>query len=223
MIEDFKVKTPSAEALERKRRSMERLRNEGVPVLEGLPVIEDSAQAKRRTKEEVARRAMAVFIAAVKGEGLEQEIVDSVVAQYGAEDFFSPEEAEFIRDPEPAEQDRINFGWRYECAWVLFWALGYVEALARPEGMCDVPAMVQVIKGGNMERFLEGATLRTLEEILDETDLMYRYHWATTDARVKNMPAPAELDGGVVQERHYALNWLTGHMDDEWDDVSTDT
>ncbi|MGO7286211.1 DUF4272 domain-containing protein, partial [Rhizobium ruizarguesonis] len=24
-------------------------------------------------------------------------------------------------------------------------------------------------------------------------------------------------------ERHYALNWLTGYMDQDWDDISTDT
>jgi hypothetical protein len=27
----------------------------------------------------------------------------------------------------------------------------------------------------------------------------------------------------VVYERHYALNWLTGYMDQDWDDISTDT
>ena len=35
--------------------------------------------------------------------------------------------------------------------------------------------------------------------------------------------APSGLDPGVVQERHQALNWLIGYMDQHWDDVSTDT
>jgi len=27
----------------------------------------------------------------------------------------------------------------------------------------------------------------------------------------------------VTLERHYALNWLIGYMEQEWDDISTDT
>ena len=50
-----------------------------------------------------------------------------------------------------------------------------------------------------------------------------RYDWAVVDARVKNKPCPVGLDPGVVQERHHALNWLIGYMDQEWDDVATDT
>lgn len=223
MIEDFKAKPPSAEAIARKQRSIGRLRAEGVPVLDVLPVIEDSGEAKHRTKEEIAKRAIAVFIAAVKGEGLEQEIIDSVIEQYGAESFFSPEEAAFIADLDPGEQDRINFGWRYECAWILFWALGYVESLSRADHHCDVPELVSIFKNRNMEKFLEDARLRALDEILDETDLIYRYHWAATNARINHQPAPAGLDGGVVKEWHYALNWLIGYMDEEWDDVSVDT
>jgi hypothetical protein len=53
--------------------------------------------------------------------------------------------------------------------------------------------------------------------------LIYRYHWATTDARIKSQPAPVKLEGGVVQERHYVLNWLIGYLNQEWDDISTDT
>ena len=31
------------------------------------------------------------------------------------------------------------------------------------------------------------------------------------------------LDPGVTEERHYALNWLIGYMEQAWDDVSTST
>jgi hypothetical protein len=58
--------------------------------------------------------------------------------------------------------------------------------------------------------------------MLDQADLMYRYNWAVTDARINSKPS-ADLEAGVVQERHYALNWLIGYMDQDWDDVSTDT
>jgi hypothetical protein len=40
---------------------------------------------------------------------------------------------------------------------------------------------------------------------------------------MNNRAAPAELDEGIVMERHDALNWLIGSMNQEWDAVSTDT
>ncbi|HEX6611164.1 MAG TPA: DUF4272 domain-containing protein [Hyphomicrobiaceae bacterium] len=50
---------------------------------------------------------------------------------------------------------------------------------------------------------------------------MYRYHWAVRDASINGRPSPADLDPGIVMERHHALNWLIGYIDA--DDVTTDT
>lgn len=222
-IEELQAKEPSKEAKERKQKSIERLKKEGVPIIEHLPVIEDSAEAKKRTTEEIAHRAIAVVIAAVKGEGLDQATVDSLVKKYGAERFFSPDEARFIKDPSPSQPDRIKFSWRYECAWVLLWSLGYVDTLTKPEGICDVPKLAEIFRNRDAAQFIKDSKLRPFDQILDQADVIYRYHWATTDARVKSQPAPANLEGGVVQERHYVLNWLIGYMDQEWDDITTDT
>lgn len=222
-IEQHEAATPSAEAAVRKTRSMERLKKEGVPSIAHLPVIEDSKECRKRTAEEIAHRAIAVCITAVKGEGLDQATVEELVKKYGAEAFFTPKEKAFIKDPSPADQDRVNFAWRYECAWVLLWALGYVESLERPEKICDVVKLVGIVRDHSTAELVKDAKLRPPEQLLDEADLIYRYHWATTSARLKGQDAPGKLEAGVVMERHYVLNWLIGYMDEEWDDVSTDT
>ena len=59
-----------AEAVERKHRSETVLRAEGVPFIFHLPVIETAAEALKRSKEEVALRALCLLIVAAKGEGL---------------------------------------------------------------------------------------------------------------------------------------------------------
>jgi Domain of unknown function (DUF4272) len=105
----------------------------------------------------------------------------------------------------------------------MLWSLGFIDELPRPDKICDVPSAVSFLRDLGREAFLKKATLRSAREILDAADLIYRYHWATTDARIKNQPAPAGLDPGVFQERHYALNWLVGYSDQEWDDVRTGT
>src|SRR5260370_1327598 len=56
-----------------------------------------------------------------------------------------------------------------------------------------------------------------------QCDRIYRYHWAVTEAGLKKREASGKLDGGVVQERHYVLNWLIDYMEHKWDEVPTDT
>jgi hypothetical protein len=213
----------SQEAQQRKARSEARLEREAVPINRHLPMIESEAEVEPRTREEIALRALCLLLVAVKGEGLEQDIVERIVDDYGLAAHFTPKESAFVADPGPSEHDRIQFCWRYEAAWVLLWALGYVEALSKPTHICDVGHAVEQMKERSTGTFIADARLRPLAEILDEADLIYRYHWAVVDARIKQQPAPAELMPGVTMERHYALNWLVRYMDQAWDDISTDT
>jgi hypothetical protein len=46
-------------------------------------------------------------------------------------------------------------------------------------------------------------------------------HWAVRNAELDNLDA-VNFNAGIIQERHYALNWLT-YYNDNWDDVVTDT
>lgn len=211
------------EALRRKERSENILRTEGVPVNKSLPVIETEKEAHYRSKDEVAHRALALLVVAVKGEGSEQPRVDKVIKNYGLQSFFSTKERRFVDELSPSEHDRIQFSWRYEAAWVLLWALGYVEKLEKPAGICDVQRAVKFMSDRTSEQFIAGAKLRPLREVLDEADRIYRYHWAVVDARINGRSTPAGLELGVTMERHYALNWLIGYMGQEWDEVTTDT
>jgi hypothetical protein len=222
-IEAHERQAPSKEAAERKTRSIARLKKEGVPTIDHLPIIADSKTAKTRHVDEIAKRAIAVCLTAVKGEGIDQATIDSLVKKYGADKFFTPEEAAFIKNSKPTQQDRIQFSWRYECYWVLLWSLGYVDTLERPDDICDVKKAVGFLRDRTTEQFIKDAKLRPIASLLDEADLIYRYHWAVVDARLKGANAPAKLEAGVVKERHYVLNWLIGYMDQTWDDISTDT
>ena len=166
---------------------------------------------------------MALCIVAVKGEGIDRETLDILVGKFGAKDFFSPEEAKFVADDEPTAQDRINFTWRYECLWGLLWALGYVDKLGRPDAICDARKTVSFLTHLDPEKFIKESKLRPLSDILDQADLIYRYDWAIVDARVKGLDSPAGLDSGVVRERHHTFNWLIGYLEQDWDDIRTDT
>lgn len=84
--------------------------------------------------------------------------------------------------------------WKYEACWALLWALGLIDELKFPsESMtaedCEL-AITLISQCENLEAFLSKTNLRLLEEIMDEADLIYRYHWACVNARIKG-EAPA--------------------------------
>jgi hypothetical protein len=121
----------------------------------------------------------------------------------------------------PSEHDRAQFIWRYEAAWTLLWALGFVARLGRPDQVCNVEFVAKTMIETTTSRFIEESELRPTADILDQADLIYRYHWAVRDASLKGQKIPARLNADVALERHHTLNWLI--LDEEWDDVSIDT
>jgi Domain of unknown function (DUF4272) len=213
----------SAEAIDRKLRSEAILRAEGVPLLATLPVIETAAEALKRSKEEVALRTLCLLFVAAKGEGLGQELVERVLEFYELRPHLSPKELAFVLDKSPSQHDRIQFTWRHEAAWTLLWALGFVAQLGKPAQICDVEFAARTMTETTTSQFIEDSKLRPIADILDQADLIYRYHWAVRNARLKAEQIPASLDPGVTKERHYALNWLIGCKKQAWDHVTTDT
>jgi hypothetical protein len=219
------AQTPVTEAgAARKAKSEAVLKAKKVTVNVTLPVIESEAHARIRSQQDVVGRALALCLVAVKGEGLPDAVVVEVMAQFQIREFLTEEEAAFIDNPAPTDAERIQFAWRYEGFWVMLWALNLVKGLDYPSKICDVAYAVSIIREAeSLEAFSKAANLRSATEILDEADLIYRYHWAVVNARLKQLPAPGELDAGVVYERHFALNWLRSYLDQAWDDVRTDT
>lgn len=213
----------SVEASDRKLRSEKILKQLGVPINDYLPFIEDSAEALVRDKEEVALRAITLLIVAAKAEGVEQAIIESLIQKYRVKDVLSDNERAFVSDLAPSDFDKTQFIWRYEAAWVLLWSLSYVDNLSEPNSICDVPKAVSFLRERTREEFIGDGNLRSISVLLDENDLIYRYHWAVVDARVNGLEIPQSIDSSVVLERHYALNWLTGYLRQDWDNVSTDT
>jgi hypothetical protein len=213
----------TAEQLARRTRSEVRLRAEGVPVNATLPVIESEAECHVRTRDEIVDRLVALFAVASRGANDPDEVVDSIVTDYGAAAHYSPLERAFMLNPLPVAAESSAMSWRFESVAVLLWALGYRDALGSPTAPTDGPVIAQLIRSHTLAQLREEARPRTPSEILDEADLLYRYHWAVVDAAIAGRYPPAGLSGDVIMEWHQALNWLIGYQGAAWDDVQTDT
>jgi len=213
---------PTAGQLDRRKRNTDLVAAMGLPTFAELPVVEDEAQVKPRTKEEVAKRCIAAAICAAKGEANDQELTDRLVADFKATSFFSPDELKFIKDKNPEQQDRVDFAWRYECIHVFLWALSFNDELQPNNEICDVKNDIGHIAGVKWEDFLAKAKLRSQSEILEQADLYYRLHWAAIDLRI-NGKTSDKCNEEIIAERHRALNWLIRYMGQDWDSVTTDT
>lgn len=213
-----------AAQLARKARSEAILTAEGVPFIAWLPLVEDEGDYRPRSTEEIAGRAFALTLVAYKASTGDHEGANDAYEAVKDRVLLSPSEIDFLRDPRPSDQDRIHFSWQAEAAYPLFWMLGYVDALARPEDQVDPDPMVRLVSDRAFDELVAGARLRPQAEMLDALDLTYRYHWAVRQAGLDGEVPPARLNPDVLVERHKALNWLVRYNEDaSWDDVTTDT
>ncbi len=225
---DDEAEVPYPEdARERKARSEKALAKRGVKVVASLPPVVGEGEVALRSPAEVAVRMLALFVVAVRAESLatkdEIPVAKLIAAWPLAFEGRSPKERVFLKAKAPAQQEIVNFAWRYEALALLQWALGLAEELPFPTAICDVPKAAKTAIESNKAAFIPSAKLRPAGEILDGLDLHYRLHWAVRQARLDKRDSPAGVEAGVVSERHHALNWLVRHGDAEWDDVDTPT
>jgi len=217
--------TATKDQLDRRTKSEEYCKSKNVPVYKNPNslFVDPEDQVTLRTQDEVVDRALALCYIGLKSEGLEQMHLDKMVKDFNIMSKLSLNEKEYATAKQPSEQQKIDANWRYESLHVLLWALGYIDTLNYPDKMCDVANDVKIIYDLKEQKFRQNAKLRTKKEILDQADLILRLDWACVSARVKNEPAPSRLDKSVVYERHYSLNWLIKYMNQEWDNVQTNT
>lgn len=216
---------------ERKAASIARLKAAGIPHIDHLPMIEAASEVRVRSAEEIARRAIGCLIAiqaacdrdAGSYTAKTAQWCQELLQQYAISEL-TPAEVRILNN-QGERQDVINMVWKYEAYWVLLWALGIVEQLDFPDHAIDCEFAIDAVsRHEDFAAFMQQVRLRDIHSILDETDLIYRYHWACVDARLKQAPMPAEMNASVVMERHGALNWLIDNDgQDDWDnpDVST--
>ncbi|TFW29780.1 DUF4272 domain-containing protein [Duganella callida] len=215
------------QAWQRKARTDELLAARKISVPGDLPPLVSEPELRLRSPEDILRRMLALFVVAIRAESLNS---DTPIAVADLQKRFPPAfanltdaERAFLSLERPCDEDITQFLWRYECILVLQWALGLQETLPFPDAICDVAAISRTVIERGTDGLRKQPVARSAAEILDALDLHYRLHWVSRQAILKKMPVPAGLNDGVLQERHYALNWLVRFEDRDWDDVDTPT
>jgi Domain of unknown function (DUF4272) len=217
--------TATKDQRERRTKSEEFCKTKNIPFYKNPNslFVEPEEKVTIRTKDEVVDRAIALCYLELKSEKADKKMLAEFDKKYNVLAKLTPIEKEFALADNPTEQQMTNANWRAESYHVMLWALGYIDKLKYANEVCTVSDDVKHLFSKSEKEFRNKAKLRSKTEILDEADLILRIDWACVNARVKNESAPSELNSSIVYERHYSLNWLTNFMNQNWDDVSTDT
>jgi hypothetical protein len=203
--------------------------------------FQDEYVEQIRGADEVARRCIVLHAVLAVGHDEPRDEIVAWLRREGLWSSVSPLEADFLLAELPSDQQYINATWRAESLYALLWALGLVADLPSPTQLCDLQFLKSLVPPllGSVGAFILSTRLRADAEIHDANEQIYQIHWRVRDAQFRNEPTPTgklarmsvadseppaeSYDAGVVQERHYALNWLIGYCGQEWDAITTDT
>lgn len=212
-------------AEQRKKQTEKYLKSLNIPFIDHLPLIEEESEVKIRTAQEIAERILVlVYLAYFSEVPEERENVIDFLKTNSLWDIVSPDEKGLFQKEELTDQETANISWRSEGIWLLLWTINKVDKLELPTEQVEISEIISRLPKFQTDpsEFIKTSIVRPTTEILDQSDLIYRLHWATRNADLNNQPMPANLDLSIIMERHYAINWVTFYAD-EWDEISTDT
>lgn len=182
-----------------------------------------------RTPTEVAERVLGVIASVGKVYFSEKNQI--WIEENNIEQYLSPEEAEFINNPEPNDDDRVNFSWKIEALVPLLWSLKGLDEIPAFNEQFNIWSDELVLKAiRNTRDFLADAELKDNEVLTQMESFLYHQHWRVRDRDMGfNIDQPSEddidineLNSGIVYERRYGMSWVVGYGE-TWDDVPTDT
>ncbi len=209
----------------RKARTEAILRKEGIPFLPSLPCIESEDDTELRSAEEVGLRMLCLFSVIGTAYDPSDASYKRYLKKYRLWGYLTPDELSFMSNPAPDHRTCMILTWRVEALLVLMWAVRLFKMLPFPTHQVDNPKIIAKFPSFDKspQPFILSLKLRPKPTILNNSDLIYRLHWATTQAKIEGQPPPGGLDPEIVYEWHYAINWITKYDDADWDDVATDT
>jgi hypothetical protein len=211
---------------QRKAASEQAIRALGIKVNEHLPLIEAEEEIEIRSVEEVLERLIALWAVAGAAMLPGNTYFREYITGNNLQKWLSKRELEFLLSAKQNEHQIIQFSWQLEALYFIAWCAGLIDQIAIPFRESSVKEIMALFPHEQEPPDLlrSAIRLRTKSEVLNQADLLYRLHWAVRNARIREEPDQPQVIGGVVQEWHRAVNWMTRYdQENNWDYVATDT
>ena len=200
-----------------KRRSEAFIRDAGGIVNPSLPYIEAVEEVSPIPAADVARRALVLCRFAAIGHGVPVEPMKADLLQYGLWTSVTRNERALLEKDALSEQDIIDCSWRTEALQAIAWALCLAELNHLRPCDEDLPAK---FPAGDPAEFITAARLRSMSELQEQADLLYRIHWCARQQQLSR--EAAVFSESIIRERRQAIDWIYG-VESDWDEVPSDT
>ena len=187
---------------------------------------EDGVEDEIRPAKEVARRCLALFAVVCTALGAPRDEILSWLRTEGLWGDLTAREVAYLELANPPRKAHINYGWQSERLIVLLWALGKVQELPDSATQCDTSIFKSILPPFariSTRTFVAQASLIDEDSLWKQADSYLEDHWKARDAKLHERSMPPGIDIEIVQERHHAINWITGYDGLPWDEVTTDT
>lgn len=214
---------------ERRNRTIEKLKKEGVAVNEQLPLLPSSEEVSFRSEDEIMNRIIAAYTAIqvacdiANGKDHKQSVdyMLGFMAKCKGDKSYLLDKEKKILEGKCSKQDIIDVVWTYEAVFTLMWAVGYkankyeFDVSEKCSGEAVSYDMVLIANGTSSKPNLKK------EKVLDALDLFRCYQWACAE-KAKNPETPiSNINHEVVAERLRALEWLISDEKD-WFNIKLD-
>ena len=199
------------------KKNIEILKQDNIPFIEHMKAIPFNSCTSLRSKEEIISRMLAdyaIATCALYSLGGNADIVHSVLDQMdeklNIKSTLTVEDINFlnaIAEQNVSKQDLQDVTWVFEECAMLMWTLSLIDKPASNKE-CNVEQLDNFFFSiKNYDELSSQCSIRSKEEILEQADLLFRYHWACREARMKGKQLP-QLNEMIVQEQRRALEWV---------------
>ena len=193
------------------------LKEKSIPFIEHMKAIPFNSCTNLRSKEEIVNRMLADYaIATCALYSLEGKanIITSVINQMNEKlnikSALAPEDTNFLNamsEQKVSKQGLQDATWVFEECAMLMWTLGIIDK-PKSDKECNVGQLDEFFFNiKSYDELLSKCMLKTKEEILEQADLLFRYHWACRETRMQGKQLP-QLNEMIVQEQRRALEWV---------------
>jgi hypothetical protein len=171
-----------------------------------------------RSANDVASRVCAIAYVIGMGFGANRAELIDYLKKFNLLKYVSNYEKSLLEADDISEQDKTNMEWLSESAQALAWSIGLVELNHFKH--CDDDLASKIPFKDDPAEFIKSAQLRPIEEIQEQSDLLYRMHWYTRNCRLEGKECA--LSESIILERRKAIDWVYG-VEQDWDKVPLDT
>jgi hypothetical protein len=206
--------------------SLESLGFPGLPA--HYPVLfEPEENIRLRTAEEIRARAAALNVVVNRAMRMPPKLAVSWAETNALLESFTGAEWEFVSQP----GDDRRFAPRIEALWALSWSLGIGEHLdpARYCGETLAASLPDLKRNEPYVDWVKRTAVRepVVDQMVQALDLYFCLHWGVADAKLRHQRTPGVVEGYVIEQRRWALEWVVLKPEDDssedWEEIDLST